>query len=164
MKKKKVSMGLAVLVAILMLGIGYAVATSVTLSITAQATATSTQSDFVVKFTGTPSSTGGVSTAMILTDTTATVTASLSSSTASTATFTVLNDSAELGAKFTPTISNKTDDCDTYFNIAVTPTSETTLTHGNTTDVVVSITRKKVPTEDKSCNFNVGIEATPVES
>lgn len=176
MKKRKTFVGVALLVAVLMLGIGYAAISNIDLKITGSASATPSDSNFKVKFTGTPetdatnvssASTNATVTASVTDDLNATIDVSGLTTTGDyvTATYTILNDSPELAAtlavgEITKAVktSAATDSTD-YFNVTAT-LKDTEIAATKTTTVTVKVELTKTPVEDKAITITVPITAT----
>ena len=162
-KDTKKIVGVVLVVAILLVAIGYAAIGTKTLNINGSATASTNASNFVVKFTGTPTTGGqGKTTATISTTEplkgTMTVTGLNAKGNKATATFTVSNTSADLSAGLTAsaTVSNTE-----YFK--VTPTiASATVAKGGTTTVTVTVELIKTPIDgDKTGTVTVTLTATP---
>lgn len=162
-KDTKKIVGVVLVVAILLVAIGYAAIGTKTLTINGSATASTNDSNFVVKFTGTPTTGGaGTTTASISTTEplkgTMTVTGLNAKGNKATATFTVSNTSADLSAGLTAkaTVSNTE-----YFK--VTPTiASATVAKGGTTTVTVTVELIKTPIDgDKTGTVTVTLTATP---
>jgi len=163
MKKKNTYVGLVILLAVLMLGIGYAAMSNITLNIGGAAGANVEDENFKVKFTGTPQTSGDNITATITDDHNATINVSLvAKGDKATATYTILNDSADLSAKVAvPTITNSNTD---YFTVTTDMVAEETLIAGNSTTVTVTVELVKTPIDqDENANISISFVASPVQ-
>lgn len=165
MKKRNTYVGLFLLVAVLMLGIGYAAISNISLYITGTAKATISDENFKVKFTGTPTvNKEDIVTATITDDTHATmvVDSLKAKGDTATATYTILNESADLSASIEEV---KAEISDTeYFSVDTSITDPVTVAAGQTTEVTVTVTLVKTPIDsDKEANIDVELVASPVQ-
>lgn len=165
MKKRNTYVGLVLLVAVLMLGIGYAAISNITLNIGGTAKAVISDENFKVKFTGTPEvSDADLISASISNDTTATI--NVDSFTAkgqtATATYTILNDSADLSASIAvPTITNSNTE---YFAVTTDWDAAKTVAAQGTTTITVTVELIKTPIDsDQEAGINVSLVASPVQ-
>lgn len=163
MKKTNRIILLSIIVIILLLGVGYAAIQNITLNINGTATADPSQSNFKVKFSGTPtvSETDKV-TASITNDTNATM--NVSGLTAKgdtvTATYTIQNASADLATNLSVTTTNSNTE---YFTIEK-KLDKTSLVSGEATNLTVTVKLIKTPiSKQESSTIGVQITATPVE-
>ena len=162
-KDTKKIVGVVLVVAILLVAIGYAAIGTKTLTINGSATASTNDSNFVVKFTGTPTTGGaGTTTATIngqdQLKATMNVTGLTAKGDVATATYTISNESPDLSAALaaTTTCSN-TEYFNVTYNIAKTPVAK-----GATTTITVTVELIKTPIEkDITATVGVTITATP---
>ena len=165
MKKRNTYVGLFLLAAILMLGIGYAAISNITLNISGKAKATVSDSNFKVKFTGTPTvSDEDIITAEIESDLKASINVDsfVAKGDTATATYTILNDSDDLSASIAiPEITNDNED---YFSVTTDMTAATTVDAKNTTTVTVTVELIKTPIDnDQEANISIDLVASPVQ-
>ena len=152
-------------VAILLIGVGYAAIENISLTINGTATADPSQSNFVVKFDQSvePIQDGkGTITAKITDDTKATlnVTGLATEGEKASATYTVKNDSKDLSANLTASITQKNNE---YFKVTQ-EIGKTSLTKGETTTLKVTVELIKTPsTENEDDTINVTLTAQPVQ-
>ena len=152
-------------VAILLIGVGYAAIENISLTINGTATADPSQSNFVVKFDQSvePIQDGkGTITAKITDDTKATlnVTGLATEGEKASVTYTVKNDSKDLSANLTASITQKNNE---YFKVTQ-EIGKTSLTKGETTTLKVTVELIKTPsTENEDDTINVTLTAQPVQ-
>lgn len=166
MRSKKSSIGIVILIAVLILGIGYAAISSKTLNITGNANAVPSDSNFVVKFTGTPETTKTLETstvtATITNDLNATINVDGLTTTGdkATATYTILNDSPELSAALkVGTITNSNEE---YFKVTADIAAPTTIEATATTTVTITVELIKTPIDNQAATITVPVVAEPV--
>ena len=158
--------GGVVLLAIILVAVGYATITNVTLNIKGTAKSETSQSNFVVEFVGTPTTSGkGTTTATInenkKTEGTIEVSDLNAKGDTATVTYTVKNNSQDLSADLTAeaTISNED-----YFQV-ICSLEKTTLKAGEETILTITIKLLKTPIdetkEDLKSNIGVSITAEP---
>lgn len=159
MRKKKTYIAIILLLAVLLTGIAYASIVK-QLNITGSATAHEKDDNFVVKFTGEPTTGGdGTTVAKITGDSTATIAVTELTTTGekATATYEITNASEELSANLAANV--KTNSNTTFFK--VTPTiAKTSILQGEKTTVEVEVELIKTPIEEVSTNIEVEITAT----
>ena len=155
-----------VLLAIILVAVGYAAITNVTLNINGTAKSEASQTNFVVEFTGTPSTGGkGTTTATInenkKTEGTIEVAGLTAKGDTATATYTVKNNSQDLSADLTAEATSSNSD---YFEV-ISKLDKTTLKDGEETTLTVTIKLLKTPIdetkEDLTSNIGVSITAEP---
>lgn len=190
MKRRKTFIGMIMLIAVLVLGVGYAAVTGVKLTINGKANAVA-NADFKVIFDtanhtpvlnpeatdtitwGEPQKTTQRVEAAYESDLTANMTVVLDSDKRSgSATFRVKNNSEELGATIQAAVTQVAGDYADYFEVTkaygeykgVTfAEGTTTLEAGDTVDVTVTVTLKKLPVLDITDQvFTVQLNADPV--
>lgn len=165
MAKTSKIVALVLIVALLIIGVGYAAISNVTLDIRGTLAADGKQENFTVKFTGTPKpSDAGKVDATISDDVNAVlnVTGLTTTNESVTAEYTIQNTSAELTANLT---ANVTDGNDEYFKTEYAfKDNKTSLTHGETTTLVVTVTLLKTPIAPVSTSVGIQITATPAEA
>lgn len=147
----------------ILLGLGYAAIQNITLSIEGTATAAADQSNFLVKFTGTPtvSELTKVS-ANIETNTKATinVTGLNQSGQTATATYEIINKSSDLSADLAVATTNSNTE---YFTLT-SELADTSLTSGESTTVTVTVILTKTPIDGPvSSTIGVNLIAAPVQ-
>ncbi len=147
----------------ILLGLGYAAIQNITLSIEGTATAAADQSNFLVKFTGTPtvSELTKVS-ANIETNTKATinVTGLNQSGQTATATYEIINQSSDLSADLAVATTNSNTE---YFTLT-SELADTSLTSGESTTVTVTVILTKTPIDGPvSSTIGVNLTAAPVQ-
>ncbi len=165
-KKRTVYIGMFVLLAVLMLGIGYA-AISDNLNINGDILASPSDANFNVKFDST------VEPTFTKTRDTSTVSATIASDLVAkidvkglttthdtiTATYTIKNASAELGANIgVGNIINSNPD---YFDVTAT-IANNTIAAGNSTTVTVTVKLIKTPVEQQKAGITVAVTATAI--
>ena len=160
MKNKKTIIALTILLAVLALGIGYATITNITLNITGSAAATASGDNFKVKFDSTVTPTGTNATGTITGDRTAEITVSglTTRGNAATATYTVKNESTDLGATLSANVTGNTNP--TFFDVDCS-FGTTTLTPGGSTTVTVTVTLLKTPATDQTGTVAIALVAEP---
>lgn len=162
MRKERTYIVIFLILAFLLVSIGYAAITKV-LNVTGTASATANQDNFVVKFTGEPTTSGvGTTTATIESDLAAKidVTGLTTTGEKATATYTITNASEELSADLVASVTTNSNS--TYFK--VTPTlAKTSLAKGEETTVTVEVELIKTPVGDQQTEIDVEINATAVE-
>ncbi len=163
MKKTNKIIITLVIVAMLLLGIGYAAIQNITLNIEGTATADPSQSNFSVKFTGTPKvSDSTYVTAGITDDINATITVNGLTQKGQTvnAEYTVQNVSTDISADLSVATTNSNTE---YFTIK-SELAKTSLTAGEATTVKVTVELTKTPIAG-SVNSTIGVRLTamPVE-
>ena len=155
-----------VLLAIILVAVGYAAITNVTLNINGTAKSEASQSNFVVEFTGTPTTGGkGTTTATIneskRTEGTIEVSGLSAKGDTATATYTVKNNSQDLSADLT---AEATSSNEKYFETICT-VEKTTLKAQEETSLTITIKLLKTPIdetkEDLKSNIGVSITAEP---
>ena len=155
-----------VLLAIVLVAVGYAAITNVTLNINGTAKSEASQTNFVVEFTGTPTTEGkGTTTATInenkKTEGTIEVAGLTAKGDTATATYTVKNNSQDLSADLTAEATSSNSD---YFEV-ISKLDKTTLKTGEETSLTVTIKLLKTPIdetkEDLKSNIGVSITAEP---
>ena len=162
-RNSKVVVGLVLIVAVLLVAVGYATITAVTLNIKGKADANTDTKNFVVRFTGTPTTSGqGTTTATLSTTDQLKATMNVAGLTAkgdtATATFTIANDSADLSAALSAvsTCSNTE-----YFSISHN-IAETPLAKGETTTITITVELIKTPIDvNPTGTIDVVITADP---
>ncbi len=163
MKKTNKIIITSVIVAMLLLGIGYAAIQNITLNIEGTATADPSQSNFSVKFTGTPKvSDSTYITAGITDDINATISVSGLTQKGQTvnAEYTVQNVSTDISADLSVATTNSNTE---YFTLK-SELAKTSLTAGEATTVKVTVELTKIPiTESVSTTIGVRLIAMPVE-
>lgn len=163
MKKRNTYAGLIILVALVVLGIGYAAMSNITLNINGSASAVVEDENFKVKFTGTPSTTGETITATITDDHNATINVSLKAKgDKATATYTILNDSADLSASIAaPAITNSNEE---YFAVTTDMADAVVVAAGGEKTVTVTVELIKTPIDaDQTASINIDLVASPVQ-
>lgn len=159
MKKKRTFLVVALLVAVLSLAVGYAAITE-NLKVTGSASATTDDNNFKVRFTGTPTTSDGSKvTATITNDLAATIDVSGLTTTGDTvtATYTIENYSAELGASLAVgTIENSNKD---YFKVTAS-LAKTAIAKGETTTLTITVELLKTPVDDQTTSITVPVTAT----
>lgn len=155
--------GLVLLIAVLLVAIGYAAITAVPLNINGSAQATPEQTNFTVKFSGTPTvSDSSKVVAEINQQDQLKATINVSKLTAkgdtATATYTIANTSADLSAVLSATTSNTNDE---FFKITQN-IAKGTVAAGDTTTITVTVELIKTPiTQDEETTIGVIITADP---
>ena len=163
MKKTNKIIVTVIIVAMLLLGIGYAAIQNITLNIEGTATADPSQSNFSVKFTGTPKvSDSTYVTAGITDDINATISVSGLTQKGQTvnAEYTVQNVSTDISADLSVATTNSNTE---YFTLK-SELAKTSLTAGEATTVKVTVELTKTPIAG-SVNSTIGVRLTamPVE-
>ena len=147
----------------ILLGLGYAAIQNITLNIAGTAVADPNQSNFKVKFTGTPAvSDSTYVTANITGDTTATINVNglTKKGQKVTATYEISNLSSDLSSDLNVAVSNSNTE---YFFVS-SKLEKTSLTAGEKTTVLVTVELTKTPIDgDVSSNIGVTMNAMPVE-
>lgn len=164
--KKVLTIVLILLAAIFFVAVGYAAMSNVTLYINGSATATPKDENFKVKFSGEPTFTKTVDTAVVTPKITDDLNATLEVSGLSakgdsiTATYTIANFSSDLSASLSATQTNSnTEYFDVKYNFA-----KATITKNDSTTITVTVTLIKTPiTEDQAATIMTTITATPVQ-
>ena len=138
--------GLVLLIAVLLVAIGYAAITAVPLNINGSAQATPEQTNFTVKFSGTPTvSDSSKVVAEINQQDQLKATINVSKLTAkgdtATATYTIANTSADLSAVLSATTSNTNDE---FFRVTQN-IAKGTVAAGDTTTITVTVELIKTP-------------------
>ena len=155
--------GLVLLIAVLLVAIGYAAITAVPLNINGSAQATPEQTNFTVKFSGTPTvSDSSKVVAEINQQDQLKATINVSKLTAkgdtATATYTIANTSADLSAVLSATTSNTNDE---FFRVTQN-IAKGTVEAGDTTTITVTVELIKTPiTQDEETTIGVIITADP---
>jgi len=171
MKTKRTLMTLLLVVAILGLGIAYAAMASQALKVAGSATAAPSDTNFDVKFIGTPTTSGaGTTVATIDTATDSTGrTASIDVSgltiagQTATAVYTISNESpVNITATLSRVIDHKNAD---WFDVAA-DLEKTTLAQGDTTTLTVTVTLKVTPVtvESVSDDITIVVTAAPLQN
>lgn len=168
MKNKKILTITIVLIGLLLLGIGYA-ATTDDFSITGTASASVDASHFKVGFDTTKTATGteGKVTASITDVDTAslTVTGLTAKGQSVTATYPVINTSADLNASLA--VGQITNDNEGFFDVKAEFDSTTINAVNGTTNLVVTVTLNKTPIgeegENLTANITIPLKATAVQ-
>ena len=159
MKQKRTFLVVALLVAALSLAVGYAAITK-NLAVTGSASATTNDDNFKVKFTGTPTtSDANKVTASITSDLAATINVSGLTTTGdtATATYTIENFSAELGASLAvKTIENSNSE---YFEVTAS-LANSAIAKGATTTLTVTVKLLKTPVDKQTTTITVPVTAT----
>lgn len=169
MKNRKTLITLGVIVAVLMLGVGYAVISDINLSINGNATATTSDENFKVVFDNSATTVSDDTKVTATVDkgqltATMTVTGLTTTGDTATATYTIKNNSTELSALVSQDSTKITNDNKTYFDIT-TNWEETTLAHGGSKTVTVTVKLIKTPaTEDQTATFTIPFVAKAQES
>ena len=163
MKKTNKVIITSVIAAMLLLGVGYAAIQNITLNIEGTATADPSQSNFSVKFTGTPKvSDSTYVTAGITDDINATISVSGLTQKGQTvsAEYTVQNVSTDISADLSVATTNSNTE---YFTLK-SELAKTSLTAGEATTVKVTVELTKTPIAG-SVNSTIGVRLTamPVE-
>lgn len=165
MKNKRILIVTVLLIAVLLLGIGYAAISNINLNINGTASATISDANFKVKFTGTPTVSDATKVTAAVTDdlnATIDVTGLTAKGDKATATYTILNDSPDLGATLTATTSLTGTNAD-YFNVTYAFANES-LAKGEDTTITVTVELLKTPVEsDVTATVGVTITAAPVQ-
>ena len=161
-KTKKILIGI-ILIAVLLLGVGYAAIQNVTLNIVGTAKAGPSQSNFVVKFTGTPEvSDSSKAMATITDDTNATINVEGLTSRGETVTarYILQNASTDLSADLTVEITNSNEE---YFVIE-SELEKINIVAGEVTTLTVTVELIKTPilTEETSV-IGIQLIAEPVQ-
>ena len=159
MKKKRTFLVVALLVAALSLAVGYAAITK-NLEVTGSASATTNNDNFKVKFTGTPTtSDANKVTASITSDLAATINVSGLTTTGdtATATYTIENYSAELGADLA--VGSITNGNSEYFEVTAS-LGATSIAAGAKTTLTVTVKLLKTPVENQTTDITVPVTAT----
>lgn len=155
--------GLVLLIAVLLVAIGYAAITAVPLNINGSAQATPEQTNFTVKFSGTPTvSDSSKVVAEINQQDQLKATINVSKLTAkgdtATATYTIANTSADLSAVLSATTSNTNNE---FFKITQN-IAKGTVAAGDSTTITVTVELIKTPiTQDEETTIGVTITADP---
>ncbi len=155
--------GLVLLIAVLLVAIGYAAITAVPLNINGSAQATPEQTNFTVKFSGTPTvSDSSKVVAEINQQDQLKATINVSKLTAkgdtATATYTIANTSADLSAVLSATTSNTNDE---FFRVTQN-IAKGTVAARDTTTITVTVELIKTPiTQDEETTIGVIITADP---
>ena len=159
MKKKRTFLVVALLVAALSLAVGYAAITK-NLAVTGSASATTNNDNFKVRFTGTPeTSDANKVTASITSDLAATINVSGLTTTGdtATATYTIENYSAELGADLA--VGSITNGNSEYFEVTAS-LGATSIAAGAKTTLTVTVKLLKTPVENQTTDITVPVTAT----
>ena len=159
MKKKRTFLVVALLVAVLSLAVGYAAITK-NLSVTGSASATTDDNNFKVRFTGTPTTNGGSKvTATITNELAAKINVSGLTTTGDTvtATYTIENYSAELGANLE--VGSITNTNSEYFEVTAS-LAKPAIAKGETTTLTVTVKLLKTPIANQSTDITVPVTAT----
>lgn len=163
MKKTTKILMLLLIVSLLLLGIGYAAIQNITLNISGTATSDPSQSNFKVKFSGTPEVSDSVYVTIGMTnETNATMNVSgltQKGQTAS-ATFEIENASSDLSADVSVITTNSNTE---YFTLS-SKLTKTSLEAGEKTTVKVTTELNKTPISDSvSSNIGIQLTVTPVQ-
>jgi len=176
MRQRKVYMTLLLILGVLLLGVAYAAITTQGLNVTGNAIASASDENFSVVFSGSP-----VITKPTLADgsemTDATVETSINGKTATlnvaglnargqtvTAEFTVINNSADLGAELSD--ANVSYDNTTWYSIDAELSTKTLTANGGTATLTVTITLLDTPANDLEASaaseeFTISFTADP---
>lgn len=135
--------GLVLLIAVLLVAIGYAAITAVTLNINGSAQATPEQTNFTVKFSGTPTVSDSSKVVAVINQqdqlkATMNVNGLTAKGDTATATYTIANTSADLSAVLSATTSNTNDE---FFKITQN-IAKGTVAAGDTTTILFSYDEK----------------------
>ena len=155
--------GLVLLIAVLLVAIGYAAITAVTLNINGSAQATPEQTNFTVKFSGTPTVSDSSKVVAVINQqdqlkATMNVNGLTAKGDTATATYTIANTSADLSAVLSATTSNTNDE---FFKITQN-IAKGTVAAGDTTTITVTVELIKTPiTQDEETTIGVAITAEP---
>ena len=183
MKNKKMIIAVVIIAIVLLLGVAYAAISNITLNITGSASGTANQSNFSaigfcksttdktlatssaqISYTATTTPPHGATiTATATNATTATVTVSGLTTEGDTASIDlyVANNNADLNAKVKPAITNNDT---TNFTVTISPSTETTITHGTAQKYTVTVKLNKTAIDNISGKtFTIALTASPVE-
>lgn len=159
MKQKRTFLVVALLVAALSLAVGYAAITK-NLAVTGEASATTDNANFKVRFTGTPTTSDASKvTATVTNELAATINVTGLSTTGDTvtATYTIENYSAELGANLVvESITNTNSD---YFKVTAS-LANPAIAKQETTTLTVTVELLKTPIDSQTTSITVPITAT----
>ncbi|MGN1371725.1 MAG: hypothetical protein ACI4XM_05590 [Candidatus Coprovivens sp.] len=159
MKKKRTFLVVALLVAALTLAVGYSAITK-NLEVTGSASATTDDSNFKVRFTGTPATSDADKvTASITSELAATIDVSGLTTTGDTvtATYTIENYSSELGAALA--VGAITNNNSEYFEVTAS-LGAASIAAGATTTLTVTVKLVKTPIVDQTTSIKVPVTAT----
>lgn len=155
--------GLVLLIAVLLVAIGYAAITAVTLNINGSAQATPEQTNFTVKFSGTPTVSDSSKVVAVINQqdqlkATMNVNGLTAKGDTATATYTIENTSADLSAVLSATTTNSNTE---YFKVTQN-IAKATIGHGETTTITVTVELIKTPiTDGIESTIGVIIDANP---
>ena len=159
MKKKRTFLVVALLVAALSLAVGYAAITK-NLAVTGSASATPDNDNFKVRFTGTPTTSDGTKvTAEVTNELAAKINVSGLTTTGDTvtATYTIENYSAELGAALE--VGSITNTNSNYFKVTAS-LAKPAIAKGETTTLTITVELLKTPVDDQITSITVPVTAT----
>lgn len=167
MRNKKTFIGIVLLIAVLLIGIGYAAVTR-TLTIEGSAKVSPDDNNFIVQFTGTPTTGGnGTTTAGInegdATKATIEVEGLTTKGQKATATYTIENVSkaADLTAYLSLDTKNTTNSNEDYFKVTHEFAEESVAVNGTTT-VTISVEVMQTPiTADETADITIVLSASP---
>lgn len=165
MKKRNTFFGIGLLVALLVLGIGYAAISNITLNIGGTGKAGVSDSNFKVKFVGTPTvSNEDIVKATITSDLAATINVEslVAKGDSVTATYEIQNVSADLSASLAiPTVTNSNTE---YFSVTTDMDEAVTLASNEKTTITVTVELIKTPIDaDQETTINVSLVASPLQ-
>lgn len=160
MTSTKKMVAVLIVLAILLIGVGYAAITAVTLRISGTAEAEGNQANFTVEFVKEPApetSGKGTISATVTDEHNAVLNVSDLTAKGDTAiaTYTIQNTSADLSANLKANVVNGNDEnFETTYSFG-----KTSLTHGDTTTLTVTVKLLKTPITD-SVNTTIGVQIT----
>lgn len=162
-KNTKIITGITLVVAILLIAVGYATITNVPLKISGNTTASPEQANFTVQFTG--ETTTSDDTKVIATvdekdklKANIDVTGLTAKGDTVTATYKIINKSADLSAALSSTETNSNTE---YFEVS-SDIADSTIASGEETTITVKVKLIKTPiTSDETSNVTVTLDAQP---
>lgn len=152
-----------IIATMILLGLGYAAIQNITLTIAGTAAADPSQSNFIVKFTGTPTVSSLTNVAAAITDdinATINVTGLTEKGQIATATYDIENSSIDLSADLGLTLTNSNTE---FFSIK-SDLAKTSLKAGESTTVTVTVELLKTPIDgSEESTIGIQITAAPVQ-
>lgn len=160
----KIIVGVILLLAIVLVAVGYAAISNIQLNITGDVQATPEQTNFVVEFSGTPTTSDDTKVTAELNQSdplkaTMNVTGLSAAGDTVTATYTIENKSPDLSAALSATETNSNTE---YFEVSHNIAEPSTIDAGETTTITVTVKLIKTPVDtDETTSIGVTITAEP---
>ena len=157
--------GILLIATIILIAIGYAAITNVELKISGTGNAQANKDNFIVEFIGIPTTGGKGKTQATIdakdaTKGNMTVSGLTAKGDEATATYTIENTSKDLSAELTANVSKNTNT--EYFDVKYNIAEPSTLEHGATTTITVTVTLIKTPIDtDPTSEIGITITANP---